>query len=62
MPPEVEAAAPAAERDAVTAMMASVLPLSERIPGLQAETMGDLEAWPLEGIRAPTLLISADDG
>jgi pimeloyl-ACP methyl ester carboxylesterase len=61
VPPEVEAAAPAAERDEVTAIMASVLPLSERLPGLQAEVMGDLQAWPLEAIRAPTLIIAAAD-
>lgn len=61
VPPAIEAAAPAAERDAVTAIMASVLPLSERLPGLQAEVMGELEAWPLEAIRVPTLIIAAAD-
>ncbi|HWE22035.1 MAG TPA: alpha/beta hydrolase [Hyphomicrobiaceae bacterium] len=61
VPPEVEAVAPAAERDAVTALIASVLPLSERLAGLQTDVVGDPEAWPLEAIRAPTLIVSATD-
>ncbi len=61
VPPQVEAAAPAAARDGVTAMIESVLPLSERLPGLQIETMGDLESWPIEAISAPALIIAAAD-
>jgi pimeloyl-ACP methyl ester carboxylesterase len=61
VPPEVEAAASPADRDAVTAIIASLLPLSERLPGLQAETMGDLQSWPVESIRVPTLVIAAAD-
>ena len=63
VPPQIDAAATAAERDAVTETMAGVLPLSERIAGLQADAMGELEAWPLEEIRAPVLIVAAaDDG
>ena len=61
VPPELDAAAPAAERNGVRAVIESVLPVSARLPGLHIETMGDLESWPIEAIHAPTLIIAAAD-
>lgn len=61
VPPELEAEAPAAEGNGVRAVIESVLPVSARLPGLQIETMGDLESWPIEAIHAPTLIIAAAD-
>jgi pimeloyl-ACP methyl ester carboxylesterase len=59
--PQIEAAAPAVERNAVTALMQGMLPLSRRLPGLQAEAAGDAPGWPLETVRSPTLIITAID-
>ena len=64
-PPELVRAASAAERARVTALADSVLPVSARATGLRDDTrLGKrLGPYPLESIRAPTLVISArDDG
>ena len=64
-PPELVAAADAAERARVNAMLDSILPVSARAAGLRNETKiaKNLQPYALEVIRAPTLIISArDDG
>lgn len=64
-PPELVRAAPAQERAQVLALAEHVLPVSSRAAGLRDDTgLGKrLPLYPLESIRAPTLLISArDDG
>jgi 2-hydroxy-6-oxonona-2,4-dienedioate hydrolase len=64
-PPELVAAANAAERARVDAMLKTILPVSARADGLRNETKiaKNLQPYALEAIRAPTLIISArDDG
>jgi 2-hydroxy-6-oxonona-2,4-dienedioate hydrolase len=64
-PPPLVAAASPAERARVNAMVDSILPVSARAGGLRNETKiaTHLQPYPLDAIRAPTLLISArDDG
>lgn len=64
-PPELLRNADARERAKVRALAEHVLPVSARAAGLRDDTrLGKrLPAYPLESIRAPTLLISAhDDG
>lgn len=61
VPPNLEAAAPIREREKVTAIIDSVLPLSERLPGLQIDSTSAMEPLPLEAIAAPTLIITAAD-
>ena len=59
--PEVEASASPAERARVTEVMRSILPLSSRVAGIAADSSADIAPWPLERIRVPTLIISAED-
>jgi 2-hydroxy-6-oxonona-2,4-dienedioate hydrolase len=61
VPPELEAHAPEAERARVTEVMRSILPLSRRVAGIIAEGYGPVGPWPLEQIRVPTLVVSAED-
>lgn len=61
VPPEVEAAATPGDRNRVTQVIRGVLPLSKRIAGLQADSAARISGWPLERIKAPTLVISARD-
>ena len=64
-PPELVHAASAAERARVIALADRVLPVSARATGLRDDTRRGkrLGPYPLESIRAPTLVISArDDG
>ena len=61
VPPELEAAAPEAERAKVTDIMQSVLPLSDRIAGLRVDGATTLSAWPLHQLKMPVLIISAAD-
>lgn len=60
-PPEVEANAPAAEREQVSRVIDSLLPLSRRAKGVAIDSNTVLAPWPLERIAAPTLVISAED-
>ena len=59
--PEVEAAASADERERVTQVMRSILPLSRRVRGIQADNATQIAPWPLSQICAPTLVVSAED-
>jgi pimeloyl-ACP methyl ester carboxylesterase len=61
VPPELEANAPEADRDRVTEVMRSVLPLSSRLRGISVDSSIELTAWPLERLRVPTLIVSAKD-
>jgi pimeloyl-ACP methyl ester carboxylesterase len=61
VPPEVEARAAPEERERVTALMHSLLPLSGRIAGIEAEDAFQMKPWPLQRIGAPTLVVSAED-
>ncbi len=64
-PPELLATASPAERARVTAMLENILPVSLRSQGLRFDTAvgKQLQASPLEKVRAPTLVVSLrDDG
>jgi pimeloyl-ACP methyl ester carboxylesterase len=64
-PPELLEAASAQERARVNVMVENILPVSVRAQGLRDDSaLGkSLTRYPLESIRAPTLIISArDDG
>ena len=61
VPPEVEASASEVDRDRVTKIMNSVLPLSGRVRGIELDGLTVMSSWPLERIGAPTLIISAED-
>lgn len=59
--PEVEANAPDQDRARVTEVMQSMLPLSARVRGITVDSSIELSPWPLERVRVPTLIVSADD-
>jgi len=61
VPPEVEAAASKEDRDRVTEVMKSILPLSARVHGIAADSSIKLSRWPLDRIHVPTLIVSAED-
>lgn len=61
VPPEVEARASPEERERITALMRSILPLSRRIAGIRAEGAFETKPWPLERIKCPTFIVSAED-
>lgn len=59
--PELEAKAEPLEREKITGLIADMLPLSERVDGIIADTTSKLPRPDLEKIDAPTLVISAED-
>jgi pimeloyl-ACP methyl ester carboxylesterase len=59
--PEVETAASPEERARVTEIMRTILPVSRRIAGVCNDGAAVIGPWPLERIKAPTLVISAAD-
>lgn len=61
VPPELERAAPQAERARVTMFIRSILPLSRRLKGLEVDGATQIALWPLERIGAPTLIVTAAD-
>jgi pimeloyl-ACP methyl ester carboxylesterase len=60
-PPEVEAAASAEDRQRVTDVMRSVLPVSSRIRGIAVDSNIELSPWPVERMKVPVLIVSAKD-
>jgi 2-hydroxy-6-oxonona-2,4-dienedioate hydrolase len=64
-PPEQVATASAQERARVNTILENILPVSIRAQGIRVDSVlgKGIERYPLESIRAPTLVISArDDG
>ena len=61
VPPELEARADGPERDRITALIRGILPLSRRVGGLAVDGASVIGPWPLEQVRAPTLIVSAPD-
>lgn len=61
VPPDVERAASEDDRQRVTHVMRSILPLSSRVRGVAADSSVEISPWPLERISAPTLIVSAED-
>lgn len=59
--PELEAQAEPQEREKITGLIADMLPLSERVDGIIADTTSKLLRPDFERIDAPTLVISAKD-
>jgi pimeloyl-ACP methyl ester carboxylesterase len=49
------------DRAWVNRMLASIQPLSMRIAGLRNDSATRLDAWPLERITAPTLIVTSSD-
>jgi pimeloyl-ACP methyl ester carboxylesterase len=61
VPPELDRTASSAERAAITRVMSSVEPLSQRLGGLRIDSTIQLQPWPLERISVPTLVITSKD-
>ena len=61
VPPEVESSAPQQERERVSELMRSALPLGARVRGIELDGLTTISPWPLDRIRVPTLIISAED-
>lgn len=61
VPQTLEAKASPQERARVTEVMRSILPLSRRLAGLRNDSATEIRGWPLERVKAPTLIISAAD-
>ena len=61
VPPEVEANASKDDRDRATRLMNSILPLSQRVRGIEVDGLTEMRPLPLEDIALPTLIISAED-
>lgn len=59
--PELEAVAEEDDRGQVDAVIRSIQPLSNRVRGIAVDSSIELSPWPLEQIRVPTLIVSADD-
>lgn len=61
VPPEIEAKASEEERERVSQLIRSVLPLSARVPGIEVDGLTKMTPWPLDQIAVPTLVVSAED-
>jgi pimeloyl-ACP methyl ester carboxylesterase len=61
VPPEVDRNATPQERANITRVMNSVEPLSQRLGGLRVDSAIALQAWPLERIQLPTLVVTSRD-
>lgn len=61
VPPELEANASVEDRARVSEVMRSILPLSRRVRGITIDSNTTIEPWPLEQVRVPTLVVSAED-
>ena len=61
VPPELDRTAAPAERERLTAIMRSILPLSRRMQGVRYDGETRIEGWPLDRVVAPTFVMSAED-
>jgi 2-hydroxy-6-oxonona-2,4-dienedioate hydrolase len=61
VPTELMAEANPEERLAVTRTINTILPVSLRMAGIQNDSSVRIEAWPLERIAVPTLIITSTD-
>lgn len=59
-PPQLDRLDPL-ESDRLTRIMWSILPLSLRAPGIANDGNASVGPWPLERIKAPTFVMSAED-
>ena len=61
VPPRLEEKAAQPDRQRVSDIMRSILPLSKRAAGIRADSATVLSEWPLERIKVPTLIVTAKD-
>jgi len=61
VPPDLEAKAPADERARVSELLQSILPLSDRVAGIQVDSDVRMEPLPLDRLDVPTLIITTKD-
>lgn len=61
VPPDVAANAPKAEQERVRRIIQGIQPLSERVRGINLDSIPYISAPPLEKITAPTLVVSTRD-
>jgi 2-hydroxy-6-oxonona-2,4-dienedioate hydrolase len=61
VPPRVEARASKDERERVTRIIKSIMPLSQRVRGIEVDSAAEIHPWPLEQIACPVLIASAED-
>lgn len=59
--PELEANGSNADRERVSEVMRCILPVSRRVRGIAADSSTVIKPWPLEKVRVPTLVVSAED-
>lgn len=59
--PELEAKASIEDRARVSEVMRSILPLSRRVRGIAVDSNTEIKPWPLEQVRVPSLVVSAED-
>jgi 2-hydroxy-6-oxonona-2,4-dienedioate hydrolase len=59
--PELDAKASPQDRQRVTGVMKSALPLSRRVPGIGVDSTLELSPWPLDRIKVPVLIVTAKD-
>jgi pimeloyl-ACP methyl ester carboxylesterase len=61
VPPELEAKAARPQRERITNIIKSILPLSARLPGLQNDGAAKIGPSPLGEVEAPALIVTAED-
>jgi pimeloyl-ACP methyl ester carboxylesterase len=61
VPASLEAKASPTERARVSEIVRSLLPVSERVSGIANDGATTIRQWPLERVKAPTLVVSAED-
>ena len=61
VPPALDEAADPLERARLTRIMQSILPLSQRVRGIENDGAASVGPWPLEKIAVPTFVMSAED-
>lgn len=59
--PELEAKASIKDRARVSEVMRSILPLSQRVRGIAIDSRSTIKPLPLEQVRVPALVVSAED-
>lgn len=61
VPPKVDAESSQADRERTSKVMTSVLPLSQRVRGIQVDGFTQMSPWPLERLAVPAMIVSAED-
>ena len=61
VPEEVYDGADPLEQDRLDWIVRNVMPLSRRVSGLRNDAAQPIEPWPLDQMKVPTLVVSAED-